>query len=144
MMSGAKISVLLLLFSIIACNRSANEKECGKPLNPNGDSELALLMRDMFKHLENEKSGISALKNPGIYPVEFEKIGTAIRSSPETGGEHFNEFCLLYISALKQYHASDSLKSQINNFNNLVRSCVACHNNECPGPVKKIEKMYIR
>ena len=144
-----RISVFVLLFALIsifnnACTSSKTEEECEKPLNPNGDSELSLLMRDMVKHLETEKTLITDGKIQGDYPAKFEKINSAVRSSPDMGGEHFDDFSLMYVSALKAYHQSDSINQRIDNFNNLVSSCIVCHSKECPGPVKTIEKMYIR
>ena len=128
---------------ISACNNGKNAKECNQPLNPNGDSELALLMRKMLVQLEKENAFILNQKVAGEYPIEFEKIFTSKASSQNAKGDDFNEFASLYIMSLKHYYEADSL-NRVNAFNNTVNSCISCHQSECPGPIKKIEKFLIK
>ena len=137
-------ALLLVVVLVYSCTTSTNESDCSIPLNPNGDSELALLMREMSKHLETERAFLLNQQLPGEFPISFEKIRSAVPSDPKSISVNYDAFALMYLAALKQYHQSDSLKLAISNFNNLVHSCVNCHKNECPGPVKKIEKSYIK
>ena len=140
------ISVLFILIVIVsiisACTNGKNAKECTKPLNPNGDSKLAILMRKMADNLEQEKTLILNQKIKGEYPTEFEKIYSANPSSPNAKSENFNEYAHLYLQELKKYCQSDSF-NRVLAFNNLVNSCIACHQNECPGPIQRIEKNLI-
>jgi hypothetical protein len=135
-------SIFTFIIFITACKRNATD-ECEKPLNPNGDSELALLMRNMNKHLSTERKLLSEKKLPGNYPSGFETIRTAKPSDTKSKSENFNSFALMYLMALKQYHESTSIETAKGNYNNLVKTCVSCHVSECPGPVKTIEKNYI-
>lgn len=143
-----KVSILTFIlflvgFMLNSCNTASNEKDCAKPLNPNGDSELALLMRDMAKHLETESVRLKNGEIQGDYPFSFEKIRNAKPSDPKSISGNFDEFAMMYLAALKDYHKSNAGRSAITTYNNLVKSCVNCHQNECPGPIKKIEKNYI-
>lgn len=133
---------LMLFIFMTSCVSSTSKKDCGKPINPNGDSELALLMREMSHHLESEKSLLIDGKIPGLYPKDFELIRTAKSSGVK--GVNFDSYATIYLTALKHYHQNPSDSVNINSFNNLVQSCVNCHQDECPGPIKRIEKNYIR
>lgn len=134
--------MLLCMFIIAACDKKQSAEECANPLNPNGDSELALLMRKMIKHLETEHAAILANQAAVSYPAEFEKIKTAKRTETKDVSENFQAESDIYLNSLKAYHNSTA-ENRITNYNNLVNSCVNCHMNECPGPVKTINKLII-
>lgn len=130
------------LFVLWSCNSHKTEENCSASsvINPNGDSELALLMREIYNTTDSIKA--QAAQNR---PVDLEKLKalianlkTATPTDPNVHGEVFNGFAekmSLQISNLK----SDS--SFVVTFNNLVNSCVDCHNEFCPGPIKKINKL---
>lgn len=109
-------------------------------LNPNGSSELALLMRSMVLHAETEKKNIADRKPKSVYPKEFEKIYTAVPTNDHMKNEYFDQFADLYLSALKTYHRSSS-KDRSENYRNLISACVARHTSHCPGPMVKIKKL---
>lgn len=141
------ITLLLLLIIVITINQScSNEKSaevCEKPVNPNGDSELALLMREMATHVDNEKIKLAKGEMPSAYPEAFEKIKTAKPTDSMSKSEHFDNFADQYVSAVKYYAAATDLEKSKTAFNNMVSTCISCHNVQCPGPLKRIEKMYL-
>jgi len=97
-------------------------------INPNGSSELSILMRDMYDHaLAARKLALNGEKDVA-FPKEFNKI--------------YDTFADVYLNALKTYSgtASEDLKS---NYNNLVNTCLACHSSHCPGPIPRIRKLLI-
>ena len=145
------IFYLLLMASVISCQQ---KKECStdvkqRPVNPNGDpstssgqgSELALLMRDMFtesdslKQLVLESKQLSGLR-------KYQEIHSAIPTDPEITGPVFEAFAKNYIESIKALEASDS--AAVFNFNHMVDQCMNCHTEFCPGPKKRIKKLYIR
>jgi hypothetical protein len=135
-----KIFLYISFLMVISC-RHESKKSCNAPLNPNGDSELALLMRKMMTSLENEKTNVVDGKFPGEFPADFMRIKTATPSDSKALGGNFNAFADQYISSLREYYNS---KTDFKlHYNNLVRSCINCHNDECPGPVKHIEKLLV-
>lgn len=108
--------------------------------NPNGSSELSLLMRDMQKYTNQAKADIKAGKKPAPYPAEFDKIHTAKISEGMEKSDFYKSFADLYVMAVKNYASSNS-KNRIETYNNMVAACLACHSQHCPGPVPVIKKM---
>lgn len=132
---------VVLLF-VLGC---ADEKSCDKPkqrpINPNGNSELALLMRDMFtesdslKQLVMNGETLSGLR-------KYQEIHSAIPTDSTVRGPVFEAFAQNYIASIKALETSDS--ASVFNFNHMVDQCMNCHTEFCPGPKKRIKKLYIR
>jgi len=138
-----KIFFLLLAVVIALCNFyiSCKGKE-DKPLNPNGDSELALLMRKMASHTESLKTSLYNKSGINSYPADFEKMLTATPTDSKLDRPLFTGFANGYLIKLKTFYDSpDSL--QVKNYNMMVNSCINCHRNFCSGPLKRIKKMLI-
>ncbi|MCE9539689.1 MAG: hypothetical protein K8R85_10790 [Bacteroidetes bacterium] len=113
-----------------------------KPLNPNGDSELAILMRDMMSSSQSLKEKIKQGNLPEKFPEEFLKIHTALPTDSETKKESFEGFASNYISNLQAlYHSPKEDLSK--NYNAVISSCVSCHSEHCPGPLGAINKLKI-
>ncbi|MBL7883682.1 MAG: hypothetical protein JNL69_06410 [Bacteroidia bacterium] len=150
-----KITVFsfLIVFILLLANCSGNsdkvqseqsdkKEDCSKPLNPNGDSELALLMRKMMHTSESLKEMIKQGNLPKEFPEEFLKIHTAQPTDSETKKESFDAFASNYISNMKLLF--ESPKDELTkNYNAVITSCVSCHSEHCPGPLKAINKLKI-
>lgn len=111
-------------------------------LNPNGSSELSLLMRKMHQHALKAREDVLKNKVSKGYPAEFEKIYTATPTTPETKNQYYNSYADLYMAALKNFSKSNK-KNLKENYNNLVSGCVVCHTTHCPGPMAVINKLPI-
>lgn len=111
-------------------------------LNPNGSSELSLLMRKMHQHALKAREDVLKGKVNKNYPAEFEKIYTATPTTPTTKNQYYNSYADLYMAALKNFSKSNK-KNLKDNYNNLVSGCVVCHTTHCPGPMVLIEKLTI-
>lgn len=146
------ISIFFGIFSLlfIACNSNTKDESCENkevevsPINPNGDSELALLMRKMYDDADAIKKLIT--KNEGNitqeYIDELEKIHTAIPTDPEVKTPEFEAYTKLMIEQANALFSSEENKAK--GFNSLVNRCVECHQSFCPGPIKKISKLTIQ
>lgn len=110
-------------------------------INPNGSSELSLLMRKMEKQLVDARQAVMDGKYKGKYPVEFDKLKTATPTDDKTKTTYFDVFADLYTSSVKVFVASK--KDQVQSYNNVVNACLACHSQHCPGPVGRIRKLMI-
>jgi hypothetical protein len=139
--AGYFVILLSICFILSRCGKKTDES-CDRPTNPNGDSELALLMRDMTTHLEQEKKNMDAHLHPGKMPEEHKKIKTATPTDTKQLSESFAGFAQMYLDALTAYHTSAPENHRFA-YNNLVKTCISCHSNECPGPVKRIKKLMI-
>lgn len=111
--------------------------------NPNGDSELALLMRKMFEDGEDIKALIT--NNEGNiteeYIQELERIHTATPTDADVKTPEFEAYTKLMIEEANVLFGSDS--NRVQGFNNLVNRCINCHQSFCPGPIKRIKKLTI-
>lgn len=109
------------------------------PMQP--DSELALLMREMFDDAillkQQVKAGeeLSGLKR-------FEEIHQAVPTDPEVRGPLFDAFAQAYIESVRVLEESESDPKKY--FNNMVDNCMSCHTEFCPGPKMRIEKLYLK
>lgn len=110
--------------------------------NPNGSSELSLLMREMYDHAYAARKLALEGKVDAVYPSSFDKIDSATPTDEDTKNEHYTLFAGIYIKAIKSYSKSSG-ENIIDNYNNMVNTCLACHASHCPGPVSKIKKLII-
>ncbi len=144
----------ILTISLVNCSEPSKEStekneavkdsvSCEKPpLNPNGDSELALLMREMMKNSESLRTMVQEGKLPDELPAEFLKIHTAKPTDSDTKKASFNAFADNYLSRLEKLYSSP--KEQLNeNYNSLIEACASCHSEHCPGPLKAINKLKL-
>ena len=136
-----RIGITVILIIGLASCGPREECKKQKPLNPNGDSELALLMRDMFeesdslKHLVLDGQPLTGLK-------KYQDIHSAIPTDPTVTGPVFEAFAEAYISSIKELETADS--SSVYRFNHMVDQCMNCHTEFCPGPKKRIKKLYLQ
>lgn len=114
-----------------------------KPVNPNGDSELALLMREMLLSANNMKALIVAGNFSEKFPDIFLKIHTAKPTDADTKHESYDAFATNYIDNLQLLCKSPKTET-VKNYNAVINSCLNCHNEHCPGPIKTIEKLFIK
>ena len=139
--------VCIVLF-LVQCKQSGDKKEAAekctssKPVNPNGDSELSLLMRNMVHSSESLKELIKQGKLPDKFPEEFLKIHTAKPTDSNTKKASFDGFANNYINNLQALFKSPKQELTAN-YNAVISACVSCHTEHCPGPLKAIKKLSI-
>ncbi len=111
-----------------------------KPLNPNGDSELAILMREMANWMDSCKVAIVEKKSPPSTPESFKMLKTAKRTDPNIDESTYQSMAHLFETNVANFESnSDSTK-----FNQVVDACVSCHKSFCQGPLVRINKMYVQ
>jgi hypothetical protein len=145
-MNKVKLSILLVsIITLVAvsCDRTKKVTEEKKQqLNPNGDSELAIVMRTMMESGKTMKAEIEADKKISPYPESIKTITTAKQTDGMIDDRNvFNGLANYYLATLDSVYlpASDSKKQ----FNHMVKSCVDCHESYCHGPIPAIKKLYI-
>lgn len=116
---------------------------CVKPsVNPNGDSELAVLMRQMRDSTASFREIIKTGKVPDKFPDVFLKIHTALPTDNETKKPSFDGFATAYLNSLTQLSKSNAKDAPIN-YNAVVQACENCHSEHCPGPLSAIRKLKL-
>lgn len=149
--AGAVLLIVALLLVQCTGDKVKQEAEkatadslasCSKSLNPNGDSELAVLMREMMSSSQNLKEMVRQGNLPEKFPEAFMKIHTAKPTDSDTKKESFDAFATNYISNLQALYASPK-EDLTKNYNAVITACVSCHQQHCPGPIKAINKLKI-
>jgi hypothetical protein len=144
-----KALILLLIFGFVAGMAGVffPETEMGHAvadttMNPNGSSELSVLMREMQQYTNQAKKDIRDGKKPAQYPASFDKINTAKVSDGMNKSDFYKSFADLYMMSVKNY-VNSTPEHRIETYNNMVAACLACHSQHCPGPVPVIRKMTL-
>lgn len=140
----AKMIILVVGVSILGCTQK-DKAECAAPVksvvNPNGDSELALLMRSLFDESMIMRQEIEAGKAI-TFTSDPEDILTAHATEPaKAASPEYKAMGQAYIAAVRalQSAAPEERKPY---FQGMVHSCVACHEQLCPGPTRKINRLF--
>lgn len=134
------ITATLISFIIwTACNSDEYKR---KMINPNGDSELAILMRDMFDEGMLVKQSVINGADPEM-KLPYHHINTA---TPTEAGKNasieYQLFAKAYEASVERFkNSSDADRPAA--YQNMVDNCMNCHNSICPGPMVRIRKMYL-
>ena len=130
-------AVFLLQVSITSCSNTE-----AKPLNPNGDSELALLMREMHENGMVVKQQLLDGQNPEL-TVDCEKLLTAKATEPEKVADpRYAGYARAYEDAVKSFKQEYN-SDRVGTYKTMVDACMNCHKEVCPGPMVKIKRMYL-
>jgi hypothetical protein len=136
-----KSGIAFFFMSAILVLGCAEEKPKNKILNPNGDSELAILMREMFEDGMVTKQSLLEGKTPEVN-VDYKAIHTSESTMPEkVASTEYMLFAKSYEASVEALHnAKPAHRAQA--YHTMVDACVNCHKTVCQGPIVKINKMY--
>ena len=134
-------TLVLVLFIVLLSNCSGKEVKSGASrFTMREDSELTLLMRDMYDYYDSLKVHIENGDIPENIR-EFHAVHSAISTEPAKAKSD------LYQAMATVYKESaDRLKNKSDisqAFNLMVDNCMNCHQQMCPGPMVKIKKLYL-
>ncbi len=114
-----------------------------KPLNPNGDSELAILMREMANWTDSCKAAILSSHPMPVAPEHLNTLTTAKKTDETIDAALYNSQASLYQGAVVAFNnATDTDRNAL--YNSMVAACAGCHQNFCQGPLVRINKMTIQ
>ena len=106
-------------------------------------SELALLMRVMEKHGDEVRK---ALNTGEALPSRPEGIALLLTAEPtpemHIDQQTFPVFVSQYLDGVDALYLA-AAQDQEHAYNAIIQSCSNCHTINCPGPLMKIEKMFI-
>lgn len=128
----------LLVLVLVACAESAPEVDARR--DPNGVSELALLMREMTSDMERLRAHVHAGEHAAS-EAGTDRLFTASATEPEkAASEAFKVFGESYLHVARTLeNTPDSLQGPV--YDQLVQACANCHQALCPGPLVRIEKL---
>ena len=133
---------------MVSCKNKEADKaaaECkiaSDDLNPNGDSELAILMRAMTIATEKNTALLRENKETENYSDTLNTILTAKPSDLGLDKDIFDGFAKTYLAAISDFNSAD-VANKIKAHNVIVQNCKSCHEQFCRGPLKRIAKMEI-
>lgn len=105
--------------------------------NPNGDSELAVVMRLFVDGLRESRLMIEAGEPvKPLFPVH-RAMRCAWPTVPSDRDEGYDARAQSYLSVVRQFDGAPSKGS----YNAIVGSCVACHQVSCGGVIEFIESL---
>ena len=144
------IFLFTFLSTVVIFNACKNEKQVEKvetssnptSLNPNGDSELAILMRTMHDFSKQAKSALENGSAIPSYPAQLKNMNQAKATDGMIDNPAvFQGFSSHYLSVLDSIYL-DGVSQKIQ-YNKMVTACITCHNEYCQGPIPAIKKLYI-
>ena len=135
------VVVLIVGLSGVGC-QSDTARVGGRVINPNGDSELAVLMRDMFEDGMRTKEQLLNGEMPEIRS-NYKHIFEADATEPEkVASTDYLLYGKAYEASVHSLMEADN-SSRGEAYQTMVGACMNCHQAMCPGPMVKIRKMYL-
>lgn len=144
------LSIAILSFFLVSCAQNAQDQNETKEEIAKDSivdarrsrSELAVMMRNIYIDMHDNKE---LLASGGVPEIDWEKylnIKEAEPTDAEDSGPAFEAFADAYIWQLKAFNVSND-SNRISNYNNLISSCLNCHQQFCIGPMDIIRTLKI-
>lgn len=108
---------------------------------PNEDSELAILMRQMYEDSEKMRNAAIENKLPDDFRAKFKDIHTATPTEKRKDPKTFKKMSANFMKSMDRVYAGNG--NAVQNYNAMINSCIACHASVCPGPLVRIKKLTI-
>lgn len=127
---------------IFGCGSEESKPQGTKIFNPNGDSELALLMREMHDDGMLTKQQILNGETPEV-KCDYKTMYSIEATEPEKAAStEYQIFGKAYEASVAALLAADE-EHRPTAYQTMVGACMNCHQAMCPGPMVKIKKMYL-
>lgn len=143
----SKLGYILVASSLclaIACNSNTIKPEAEKKKAKYTDSELTLYMRSMESEAKQWREQIIAgqqLQLPsGVLDSITLSVPTEGKVKDKEKFEVHAQFFQQHIDSLEKAPTEDLSER----YNLMVTACIDCHQSFCPGPIKRIKKLYIQ
>lgn len=141
-MRNKLIVLLSIVVSFTLLVQCADQSKTSKPrFTMATDSELTILMRDMYTYFDSIKSDI---KNESLNSEirTFADIHKAVATSPEkSSSDLYQGMAAIYLESAERLNKAGVDKPKA--FNIMLDNCMSCHQQLCPGPMVRIKKLYI-
>lgn len=110
------------------------------PRNPNGDSELALLMRQFVDDLRDNRTLLEAGQPAKkLYPTH-RKMRCAWPTKPDERNEAYDGRAQSYLASVRAFDHEPGKAT----YNQIIAGCIHCHSQSCGGPLEFIDGMIWR
>jgi hypothetical protein len=129
--------LIILLFFMFSCSDKEKKQTI---IDPNNTSEMALLMRDMFTHLETIKGKIENGESLSLEQLDFEIIHKQKATDESFLKEGLVPMSKEYSLVVKDFNENPTK----NNYKSIVNTCISCHQSLCPGPLERIDNLILK
>lgn len=110
------------------------------PINPNGDSELSHLMRQMTADLRAARDALRGGAAPEpAWAANHRRIRCAWPTDPGVRTGHYDALAGTYLAAVRAYERDPAPAR----YEAVVRACATCHEHTCDGPLMVIESLHL-
>jgi hypothetical protein len=105
--------------------------------NPNGDSQLAVLMRQFVDDLREVRTQLEARQPVKQLFATHRTMRCAWHTKPAERDERYDGLAQGYLAAVRAFDAAPGQT----NYNAIVQGCISCHSASCGGPLDFIDSM---
>ena len=112
-------------------------------INPNGDSELAVLMREMRDDLRNARDHLLREDSPASLLATHSKIRCSWPTDPNVRNAKFDRMAVSYLLAIEDLDRETTIADKKMAYGRALNACVTCHQNTCPGPISAIRALEL-
>jgi cytochrome c553 len=131
------LGAIVLFLTLISCTQEKEEKV----FEHHEVSEMASLMKQMAHINEQLKERIKNGEALGEFPANFEKILTASMTKNQEMDDFFKQHAQLFLDTQKQIY--DHPENARDYYNLSIDACIRCHEEKCPGPITRIQKLKL-
>lgn len=151
MKNKAAVLLLIGLFLgwLVSCGESTPETSSSTPTTASDstaaptsrpkDSEMTLLMRNLYDSVRVFRQSAKTGENRQNIAALVKQVHSANLSDPSQRGVIFNSFARGLEVWADSLEAQDHPTAAV--YNELVASCLTCHESFCPGPMGRIRKL---
>ena len=105
--------------------------------NPNGDSELAVLMRDFVDQLRENRLRVKGGESVERMWPKHRMMRCAWPTNPRERNAGYDERSQAYLATVRAFDEAPSRGT----YNSVVNGCIACHQINCGGVIGFIETL---
>lgn len=106
------------------------------------ESELSKLMRNMAEDMKRLRVKVQQGKKVPQFYKKYNRIHTAQPSVESKKGEEYPEMATAFLKQCERVGNSEPLHLKIE-YNNLIQSCIRCHEKYCPGPITMLKRLKL-
>jgi len=106
------------------------------------ESPLSALMREMGDDMKKLKVTIQQGEKIPKFHKRYQKIHTAKPSADAKKGERFTDYANVFLAQCERTYSAPKEQLVIE-YNNLIQTCIHCHESYCPGPLSMLKKLKL-
>jgi len=107
-------------------------------INPNGDSQLAVLMRNMRDDLRVARTQLLQGGAPDGLLKEHSQMRCVWPTDPGVRNTKYDDMASTYLYAVDDLERAKTVEDRKMAYGRVLNGCVSCHQNTCPGPIASI------